>query len=399
MRNEKQVSEGWQVVRLGDVACERNQRANSGQQAEVFSVTKHAGFVRSMEYFDRQVFSRDTSNYKVVRRGDLAYATIHLDEGSLGILRDAEIGMISPMYTVFEADRTQTEPEFLCSLMKLPQMVAKYKRIGEGSVHRRKSIRFENLSRLSIAVPSLEEQRRILAVLDSIDEAIERTEAVIAATEHLRDALLHELLTHGVPGWHTEWKEEPGIGTIPACWEVVRLGNVATLQRGMDLSSDKRLPGTIPVYGANGIHGFHNYSPIDGPGVITGRSGSIGLIHYSESSFWPLNTTLYVKDFHGNSERYIYYLLSNLRLERFAASTGVPSLNRNFVHPTPVCISPLAEQQAIVALLDGVERAIGREREERDGLQSLKASAADALLTGRVRVASEDDAKLDFKEH
>ena len=64
-------------------------------------------------------------------------------------------------------------------------------------------------------------------MLDSIDEAIERTEAVIAATERLRDALLHELLTRGVPGWHTEWKEVPGIGTIPADWEVVRLGDVA----------------------------------------------------------------------------------------------------------------------------------------------------------------------------
>ena len=69
-------------------------------------------------------------------------------------------------------------------------------------------------------------QRAIAAVLDSIDEAIERTDAVIAATERLRDALLHELLTRGVPGWHSEWKEAPGIGTIPACWEVVRLGDV-----------------------------------------------------------------------------------------------------------------------------------------------------------------------------
>ena len=63
-------------------------------------------------------------------------------------------------------------------------------------------------------------------MLDSIDEAIERTEEVIAATERLRDALLHELLTRGVPGQHSEWKEAPGIGTIPACWDVVRLGDV-----------------------------------------------------------------------------------------------------------------------------------------------------------------------------
>ena len=76
------------------------------------------------------------------------------------------------------------------------------------------------------------EQRAIADVLDSIDAAIERTEAVIAATEILRDSLLHELLTRGVPGWHTEWKDVPGIGTIPADWEVVRLEDVASVERG-----------------------------------------------------------------------------------------------------------------------------------------------------------------------
>ena len=73
--------------------------------------------------------------------------------------------------------------------------------------------------------PPIPEQRAIAAVLDSIDEAIERTEAVIAATEQLRDSLLHELLTRGVPGRHTKWKEVPGLGTIPADWDVVRLGD------------------------------------------------------------------------------------------------------------------------------------------------------------------------------
>ena len=81
------------------------------------------------------------------------------------------------------------------------------------------------------AVPPLAEQRAIAAVLDSIDEAIERTEAVIAATETLRDSLLHELLTRGVPGWHTEWKDVPGIGTIPADWEVVQLREILVLDQ------------------------------------------------------------------------------------------------------------------------------------------------------------------------
>ena len=90
----------------------------------------------------------------------------------------------------------------------------------------------DNVRSLPILLPPLAEQRAIAAVLDSIDEAIERTEAVITATEALRDSLLHELLTRGVPGWHTEWKQVPGIGTIPADWYVVRLGEVADVVGG-----------------------------------------------------------------------------------------------------------------------------------------------------------------------
>ena len=79
---------------------------------------------------------------------------------------------------------------------------------------------------LPILLPPLPEQRAIAAVLDSIDDAIEGAEAVIAATEGLRDALLHDLLTRGLPGQHTEFRDVPGLGTIPADWEVMRLGDV-----------------------------------------------------------------------------------------------------------------------------------------------------------------------------
>ena len=259
MRDLSELPDGWRIVPLEQIAEERRVRANSAPHADVFSVTKHNGFVRSLEYFERQVFSRDTSNYKVVRRGDLAYATIHLDEGSLGILRDADAGLISPMYTVFAVDRSQVKPDYLFSLMKLPQMVSRYGRIGEGTVHRRKSISFERLGRLSFVIPPVEEQRRIMAVLDAIDEAIERTEAVISATECLRDALLHELLTRGVRGWHSKWRNVPGLGTLPEGWRIAKLGDLAEIVMGQsppgrtvsDWDGDARYEDGLPFIQGN----------------------------------------------------------------------------------------------------------------------------------------------------
>ena len=163
---------------------------------------------------------------------------------------------------------------------------------------------------------------------------------------------------------------------LPDGWRGVRLGDVATLQRGIDLPEADRVAGQVPVYGSNGLLGYHDSSPIGGPGVITGRSGSIGFVYYCGTAFWPLNTTLYVKDFHGNNKRYAYHLLSNLHLERFSASTGVPSLNRNFVHPYLVTVPPLSEQRAIADMLDSIDEAIERTEAVFAATETLRDSPA-----------------------
>ena len=410
MPDKMQVPDGWQVVRLGDVAHERNQRANSASQTEVFSVTKHAGFVRSLEYFDRQVFSHDTNNYKVVRRGDLAYATIHLDEGSLGILRYADAGIISPMYTVFEANKAWTEPEFLFSLMKLPQMVLLYQRIGEGTVHRRKSISFERLGRLSFAIPPLTEQRRILSVLDSIDDAIERTEAVTTATERLRDALLHELLTRGVPGWHTQWKDVPGIGTIPAAWDVVRLGDVVEVRNGTTPSRarlDYWHGDEVPFVKTGQVNDVFIVEPDEfitsqavtagavvvpkssvliamiGQGKTRGMTARLGFDAAINQNF----AAVYGADEDFSLEFFFAWARHNYSVIRaLGQGSNQDALNCALIEGMRVPKPPVAEQRAIATMLDGVDDAIKRAHEERSGLQSLKASASDALLSGRVRV-------------
>lgn len=97
--------------------------------------------------------------------------------------------------------------------------------------------------------------------------------------------------------------------------------------------------------------------------MVTGRSGSIGNVFYVEDDFWPLNTALYVKDFHGNDARYIYYLLQFFDLSRFASGAGVPTLNRNHVHDEPIWIAPdVEEQNRIVAVLDQAFAALDRAR-------------------------------------
>ncbi|MBN1601960.1 MAG: restriction endonuclease subunit S [Chitinispirillaceae bacterium] len=107
------------------------------------------------------------------------------------------------------------------------------------------------------------------------------------------------------------------------------LNEFVTLQRGHDLPQSERIAGKIPVIASTGIAGYHNEAKAKAPGVVIGRSGSIGGGQYVTVNFWPLNTTLWVKDFKGHNERFVYYLFKNIDFTTFNVGTGVPTLNRN----------------------------------------------------------------------
>lgn len=144
----------------------------------------------------------------------------------------------------------------------------------------------------------------------------------------------------------------------PEDWHILPFGEFATLQRGFDLPLSRRQFGDVPVLAAGGCIDHHDRARASGPGVVTGRSGTIGKVTYVEDDFWPLNTTLYVKDFHGNLPHFVAYFLEYFDLARFATGTGVSTLNRNRVHQERVVIPGLAEQRRVVDILGTVEAAI-----------------------------------------
>jgi type I restriction enzyme S subunit len=145
---------------------------------------------------------------------------------------------------------------------------------------------------------------------------------------------------------------------MPNNWNTYKLGEVATLQRGFDLPNTKRSEGKYPVIAASGFSTWHNEFKVKAPGVTTGRSGTLGQVHYVKDDFWPLNTSLWVKDFNGNNERFIYYFLQTLNFEEYNSGTSVPTLNRNDVHKLDVTIPDLLEQQSIASILSAIDDKI-----------------------------------------
>ena len=164
---------------------------------------------------------------------------------------------------------------------------------------------------------------------------------------------------------------------LPPGWANVRFGDAITLKRGFDLPKSKRQSGTVPIYAANGLTGTHNVHKVQGPGVVTGRSGTIGKVHFVDEDFWPLNTSLFVEDFHGNDPKFSMYLLRNSDLQKFSSSTAVPSLNRNVVHESFTCIPPLNEQHRIVTK---IETLTTHSRKAREALDAINQHEKDLVL-------------------
>ncbi|HHU20632.1 MAG TPA: hypothetical protein GXZ58_10555 [Bacilli bacterium] len=158
-----------------------------------------------------------------------------------------------------------------------------------------------------------------------------------------------------IPAGYKQYRND----IFPSDWEVKQLKDIAPLQRGFDLPASKVNIGDTPVCYSNGISRYHNEYKVEGPGVVTGRSGTIGNVFYITDNFWPHNTTLWVTDFKRNVEKFVYYLYKYIKLERFHAGTGVPTLNRNDVHMHKIPIpNKVDEQQKIADILSTWDRAI-----------------------------------------
>ncbi|HOY78225.1 MAG TPA: restriction endonuclease subunit S [Hyphomonadaceae bacterium] len=141
-------------------------------------------------------------------------------------------------------------------------------------------------------------------------------------------------------------------------WASKTLGDLITLQRGFDITKSKQNAGQYPVISSGGIASYHDAFMAEGPGVVIGRKGTLGTAFYVEGSYWPHDTTLWVKDFKGNDARFIYYLLKSISLERLDSGSANPTLNRNYAHLIQTTAPVPAVQQKIAAVLSALDAKI-----------------------------------------
>lgn len=150
-----------------------------------------------------------------------------------------------------------------------------------------------------------------------------------------------------------------------------KLGDIVTLQRGFDITKSEQSTGDVPIVSSSGVASFHHEYKVKGPGVVIGRTGTLGTVHYLSQDHWPHNTTLWVRDFKGNDPRFVSYFLQTLQLQIFDTGSSNPTLNRNHVHKIKVLCPEPPVQRKIAAVLSAYDDLIANNQRRIALLESM----------------------------
>ncbi len=155
-----------------------------------------------------------------------------------------------------------------------------------------------------------------------------------------------------------DYKNGDALSLSKRAWKECKLGDELELLYGKGLKESERKEGNYPVYGSNGVVGYHNEFLVKAPGIIVGRKGSVGEIKYSNRDFFPIDTTYYISLKNDNDIKFFYYFLLTLQLNEMNSHSAVPGLNRNDVYAIDVFLPPLPEQKAIAGVLSSLDDKI-----------------------------------------
>ncbi|MEU8772649.1 restriction endonuclease subunit S [Streptomyces sp. NPDC048606] len=187
-------TETWRRCSISELLRPRSERNASAENLTVLTCTKSMGFVRSMDYFKNQVFSRDLRGYRVIHRGDIGYPANHVEEGSIGVQELEDRALVSPIYVVMEP-RPGVDSYFLQRMLKLETYRQKFSQATNASVDRRGSLRWSEFSQIEVSVPDVEEQRRISCVLRDSELEIEKLEQRLRVARDIKRGVMQELLS------------------------------------------------------------------------------------------------------------------------------------------------------------------------------------------------------------
>ncbi|MDY0142419.1 MAG: restriction endonuclease subunit S [Bacteroidales bacterium] len=264
------------------------------------------------------------STKKVFKKGDILFGTLR--PYFRKVVRPNFDGVCSTDISVLKAKKGNSQG-FLFYLVASQPFIDFASVISNGTKMPR--AKWNVLAKTEWHLPEPKEQHCIASILSAYDDLIENNNRRIALLELMAEQFYKEWFVRmRFPGYeNTEFEKG-----VPKGWANIYFRDFIKLNRGFDLPEDKIIEGIYPIVASTSIKAYHNQYKVEAPCIVTGRSGSLGTVQYVNKKAWPLNTSLYVKDFKGNSPQFVFYFLKSIKLENFNCGAGVPTLNQNHLH-------------------------------------------------------------------
>ena len=417
MQDLNGLPEAWRLARLRDVTQLNQANWDPSDDSAILYLDLTAVAVPGRLSPPKRIRASDAPSRarRRVRSGDILVSTVRPNLRGFARVPHAAENLIASTGFAVLTPLADVDNSFVYHHIMTQRFASYLTRATTGQAY--PAVRPSDVAAYILPIPPLAEQRAIATVLDAIDEAIERIEAAISATECLRDALLHELLTRGVPGRHTRWRNVPGLGTVPADWKVVSLKEVLVVDqpgawgqnptpndcgvrvlRAADMTRDGRV---LPEGAARrrlSVRDRQRRLMKDddlmlersggGPGTPVGRVAIInGLGHIYCNNFCQqlrLDTVHCAPRYAVRALWHRYLQGITARLEH--QTTGIRNLDYIGYLRFPFPLPDLAEQRTIAGMLDEIDQAILHCRRERKTIQMLKTAASKEFLTGHVRM-------------
>ena len=381
----------WKIGRIGHLYTERKEKV-SDVDFPPLSVTMKG----ILPQLSTAAKSDAHDDRKLVRKGDFAINSRSDRRGSCGISPyDGSVSLINTILT----PRKEMHPVYYNWLFHSTMFAEEFYKWGHGIVDDLWTTNWQDMKKISVPVPPLDEQRRIANFLDNecarIDNVIEKTRASIEEYKKLKQSLITRAVTKGIRPNRTlkqsgiEW-----LGDIPSDWEIIALKYLCTMQSGKNLVSEQIADvGDYPVYGGNGQRGFFDDYNCAGKKLLVGRQGALcGNVHRVHDKFWATEHAVITENTQRCNIDFLYYLLIGMNLNQYVSSTAAqPGLAVSTIQNIKTCLPPLDEQKEIAAYLDektaAIDSLVAKKNRLVTELESLKKSLIFEYVTGKKEVA------------
>lgn len=371
----------FKIQNLGDFINEVSIRNNKNAVDVVFSVTNSEGFIKSTDYFDKEVFSKNISNYKIVKPNQFAYNPSRINVGSIAVLKEDFQVVISPLYVVFQIKKDLLS-DYLLRYLKSPVGNNQIRSKTRGAV--RDNLTFARLGELKIPVPSLYDQRKIVQLLSKIDSLIEKRNQSLQLISAFQSSYYIKLFGDPV--------------TNPKKWEKLNFSNVVTFENSKRVpirqsDRDKRA-GKFPYYGATGIIDTIDEYLFDGEYLLIAEDGKNLILRRKNNAFivkgkfW-VNNHAHILAANGSVDlRYLEFFINHLDLQPFLTGIDQVKLNKENLEQIMVPVPPMELQKQFSRIVQKSEIIRGYFQNSLLALQNLYQTVSYNAFRGELDLSN-----------